>query len=690
MIKLFISHSSRQKGFVERMVNEIGLDHCIVDAFDFSPAYPTMKEIVEKIGKSGVFVFLATKDSIKSKWCQDEVSLAKNLIENGQIKGFFPYIIDNPKTFDKIPDWIKSKDTYNLKYFQSPLLVAHDLLLKIRKLERSDDSYAAKISSVYVGRQRHLSEFEDKKSDKRKAKSMIVSGRVGLGRERFSDVCFEKVKGNNDFYTEIISLVHPQGLPDFIIQLNAITCMNSEERLTDILSSDLNIQIEAAIEMLNSIYATQGRVEIIDERSIVNYRAELAPWFEQLIDDNRLISRLGLNVISNVHPREISVSDNSSLIHIPMDDLSRRERFNILSTYLEAMDYTDYDEEDIWKASDKLVHSVSQLVNYAKLIKTKGIVQASRNIESLRDSGHRRIASVLEAFIKDKEAMDFLALMTQADMLSYSDIQNIYGKDYQSISEKIYEMIDHGLVLEFSSAHTLIRIDSAVKDHFERIKIKPSKKLRKKFKSFLEQSYSKGAKLTEEPSLYYIKCSEMLKSGMIKDVDSLLIPSIVIAHIIKLYNSGDKYQKLVDMCRQIVDSHNHSISTAGLIEEVLFWLCLSLAHIGDEKEFYKYVRQIKDNVSSNFLKGFYHRHQNNYNKALEYYENVLAKAPRMNMACREKVGVLIHLHRFDDALEMAESNYQRHPENTYHIDAYYKCLLRKRNRTSEDERLLDK
>ena len=60
------------------------------------------------------------------------------------------------------------------------------------------------------------------------------------------------------------------------------------------------------------------------------------------------------------------------------------------------------------------------------------------------------------------------------------------------------------------------------------------------------------------------------------------------------------------------------------------------------------------------------------------------------MACREKVGVLINLHRFDDALELAESNYLRHPENTYHIDAYYKCLLRKRNRTFEDERLLDK
>ena len=77
MIKVFISHSSKQKDFVKDLVGIIGRDHCIVDCYDFEPAYKTIDEICEKISQSTAFVLLISKDSLNSSWVTQEVTLAQ-------------------------------------------------------------------------------------------------------------------------------------------------------------------------------------------------------------------------------------------------------------------------------------------------------------------------------------------------------------------------------------------------------------------------------------------------------------------------------------------------------------------------------------------------------------------------------------------------------------------------------------
>lgn len=49
MIKAFISHSSAQKKFAIELVNSIGRDYCIIDCFDFKPAYKSIDEIYSAI-----------------------------------------------------------------------------------------------------------------------------------------------------------------------------------------------------------------------------------------------------------------------------------------------------------------------------------------------------------------------------------------------------------------------------------------------------------------------------------------------------------------------------------------------------------------------------------------------------------------------------------------------------------------
>ncbi len=48
MIKAFISHSSKQKEFVNELVEILGRDLCIVDCYDFEAGRTTREEIFKK------------------------------------------------------------------------------------------------------------------------------------------------------------------------------------------------------------------------------------------------------------------------------------------------------------------------------------------------------------------------------------------------------------------------------------------------------------------------------------------------------------------------------------------------------------------------------------------------------------------------------------------------------------------
>lgn len=61
MIKAFLSHSSAQKKFIEKVAETLGRDNCFVDEYTFENGMKTMDEIVKSIANSALFVFFYFK-----------------------------------------------------------------------------------------------------------------------------------------------------------------------------------------------------------------------------------------------------------------------------------------------------------------------------------------------------------------------------------------------------------------------------------------------------------------------------------------------------------------------------------------------------------------------------------------------------------------------------------------------------
>ena len=126
---------------------------------------------------------------------------------------------------------------------------------------------------------------------------------------------------------------------------------------------------------------------------------------------------------------------------------------------------------------------------------------------------------------------------------------------------------------------------------------------------------------------------------------------------------------------------------------MLYWYCLSLCRslkedARNKDKFWESVNQI-DGADNYFLKGFFFRNDEQYPRAEKCFKQALDKNSNMDRAKRELVTVLLEQGKFDDALMWAKENYEHDKgENTYHIYAYFRCLVRKSGLTSGDREQL--
>ena len=61
----------------------------------------------------------------------------------------------------------------------------------------------------------------------------------------------------------------------------------------------------------------------------------------------------------------------------------------------------------------------------------------------------------------------------------------------------------------------------------------------------------------------------------------------------------------------------------------------------------------------------------------------------MQRAKRELVTALLAQNQFETALSMAKENYEHDPDNSYQIQGYFRCLVRKRQITRKDFTMLN-
>lgn len=684
-LKAFISHSSKQKHFAETIRNIIGPDYCWVDKYDFEPSYRTLSEIYDKLGKTSIFVLLISKEAINSDWVQTEIAKAKELLELQRIELFSCYIIDDTQLSD-LPDWIVKDECYNLKHFSNPMFVAHDIKKKMMRILLKHDSLYQLEQQIFVGRNDKINEFETKmySSSGTSKLAMIISGRKGVGKKKFAIKCLENMGMGNEIIPFSISMDSKHSIEDFIILLNSKTMQYDEEIIYDVLAGSFDDKLTCAVSLIKEIYRSHSYIFINDNKCIVRPERKLSEWFTNILSHPEFPQKLGFFVFSVFTPNLFIENDWPFILHIKLNALSRSDCTKLFFRCLQLLGIDEINEDDANFFIDNLVVSPRQIFRCALELKKHPVSLVKKDISSLIDYEDRNMSIVLKDFFNDSDARDIIILLSKYEYLSYAVLQKIFADRINVFNDCLTKLIVCALVETFGPGDEYIKLDHSYADYIRRNRLRMSSDLESYSLECITESLTCDAKITEDLSLYLFEIKDRLSKGNI-DKNTLLIPSIVIKYIIDIYDK-QKWKQVVDLCDKVLNDSYKLSFYEDVLREIRYWLCLALCRLQKDR-FFQEIHYFSG-ADRYFLMGFYMRNETNYPSAEKYYMKALEYQPNLAKALRERVTVMLAQRRFKDALELAKNNYLSRPSNTYHIHAYFRCLVREKDITPTDRRVL--
>src|SRR3990170_4155658 len=94
MLKAFLSHSSKQKVYVEVVAKYLNKFNIVYDKWTFEEGNKSIDEILHGLSETGLFVLFISNEALESDWVKTEIGKAYELLKEGHIRQFYPIIID--------------------------------------------------------------------------------------------------------------------------------------------------------------------------------------------------------------------------------------------------------------------------------------------------------------------------------------------------------------------------------------------------------------------------------------------------------------------------------------------------------------------------------------------------------------------------------------------------------------------
>lgn len=500
----------------------------------------------------------------------------------------------------------------------------------------------------------------------------------GLALALAERLAFTLQRGNLLLQLRLVNMDTKDSIENFIINLNMLTRTYNETEFINVLLKSPQEKSEIAVSLLNELYETGSVVFIEDNMACVLPNRTIPEWLSDIISNKKLNPQLGLYIQSHIVPNIYLEATYPEIAHISLMPLNRKDRYKLFYSYIRTYEIDNITEEDVSFFVDRLLQSPVQIQQAVEAIKTKSIALAKKDIDTLIIMGDKKIHPLLDRY-KEDEQRHLLVIMSQFDFISYDILEDIFEERIKEVLETIFDMMVFGIVSTFGPSDRFFRLDHYLSDYIKRNHFSLPKDLELHINDILEKNIDESTDITKDTSLYLYEIKRKIMAGH-GNTNSYLIPSIIIKSIMDIYYKRD-YNHVIEICDKVLnDNHNFYSETT---RELKYWLCLALCRTQNEQRFYDEVKSI-EGADYWFLRGFYQRIATDYTMAEKSFRKSLNLAPSMQRAKRELVTVLLALHHYPEALSLAKENFERDSDNTYHIHAYFRCLVKKVNCDRED------
>ena len=674
MTQVFLSHSSRQKGYVEVIANKFGKFNIVYDTWTFEAGNKTLDEIYNGLNASGIFIYFISQESLTSPWVEKEINKAEEYLKNGKLKRFLPIIIDlNVKhSDDRIPQWIKEE--YNLKYISKPTK-SYDLIKQGLRLV-SWELYPKRrqADQLFIGRTTQIKQFEERlyNYDLPTPTSVIVSGLTSIGRRKFiKHVLVNSNKVRAYYSPPIITLDSRNSIEDLIIKLYGLGYSQKDSKvISDLSTKALSEKVNIASELISELNANNDILFILDNFAIISRDGNIVDWFLPINNIITNLNNLAVCVISQARTRAKNLIHNNSVFAIEIPELEPYERKAFFKSLLD-IEEIKLKQEDFKIISDQFFGFPEQIIYTTSLLLHEGKDYVINNPHEIIEYNTEKVARLVRSFTNNQLALQILKILSESEFLSFNVLENILQEDFNEAREIIAQFSNEFIIEYVGNTREFLRLNDSVKDYIQRLGYKLIDKYNTNLQEHAKHAFNDYEIFDRDISDYVISFKEALKQGY-QVPKEFLIPSHYVNAMRELYNYERRYKEMVTLADRILQ--NEKYLDKRIVKEIRYWMCLSLARRRDRR-ILEEVQKI-DGADHNFLLGFYFRIVGRHEDAIHRFNKVLEEAPNFYRAKRELVQVYLNTEQYDEAFALARENYLMDKNNPYNLQSYFRCLIK--------------
>jgi tetratricopeptide (TPR) repeat protein len=179
VFKAYLAHSSEDKRYVGRVAELLGRARVVYDTMCFEPGVDFRDSILQGLDKSKLFVFFASKRSLKSTYVKFEITEASWQLLRDEMGSAITIVIDKDVELNELPGWMRR---CLISRIESPTQAAR--VIRRRLIQES----GLDKQRPFVGREGDLEEFAREliaPPEEKPRRIIVVSGLDGVGRRTF-------------------------------------------------------------------------------------------------------------------------------------------------------------------------------------------------------------------------------------------------------------------------------------------------------------------------------------------------------------------------------------------------------------------------------------------------------------------------------------------------------------------------
>jgi len=680
----FISHSSKNKPFVEELAKKLGIDNCVVDEYKFDAGSKTLLQIFENLDRTDLFVLIISGAALESDWVTLEVNSSKDRLDLSQIKRFLPINIDKNVGHDdpRIPQWIKSN--YDLKRVYNLNIIVNKIKRQLREITIESNPQIAERLNNFVGRNSLIEEFEEKyiSIENIKPTTIVVSGIEGSGRRSFLKKALEKNKLFAATYEPaVINLYSSDGVDDLILKLDEGYSAYNREFIYDLKAADFNEKIKILKKSMLDYLNNHEVIFFIDDGCLVLRSGQFNDWFVSLINSDEFENRVSFCLISRYRLAKMEVNNlkfKNIFLHIPPLSDADKEKLFVKVMNIRQI---SFDRLKLDTILSFLNGFPDQIFYTADLIQDIGVDKVLKMQDYITDFYDNKLINQFRSVIDNAKTKNIVVVLAHFGTISHEYLVDIFYDNHE-LEDALDRLFILGVYELVGLAKEFLKVNHALADYVTRNRIKMSESVELRIK------YKVNSVIKQQSDIpTYSDTLNTLRQGLINGEsipDHLLLPSLVLKSISSLYDRKD-YKYVISLGKKILE--NGAYIDRQVKHEIHVFLCLAYARLKNSS-FELEVRNI-DFPDSEFLYGLYYRIKKEYYKAKRHLTTAVKHMPTKVQVKSELVLTLFSLEQYAEAESLARDNYNKHKNNPYYIQAYFKCLIYKKHRSEKEMALLD-